>query len=132
MDSGASHLLLNNKELFTQLSTCTSSLTTASHKAYRPHGVGTASIDFQYTDGTWITLPFLQAFYDPNAPNLLSVRQMIRHGTRSPDFISLTLHHGASLFDLYGTGRDYVPGALRHILGLMFFIERAKVHNSIL
>ncbi|KAK3286729.1 hypothetical protein CYMTET_5734 [Cymbomonas tetramitiformis] len=83
-------------------------MTTASDQHYKPHNVGTASIDVQYTDGTWITLPFLQAFYDPNAPNLLSVRQMRRHGARSPDFIDLTWHHGASLFDLYDTGRDYV------------------------
>ncbi|KAK3262261.1 hypothetical protein CYMTET_28870 [Cymbomonas tetramitiformis] len=95
-------------ELFTELSPCTSSMTTTSDQHYKPHSVGTASIDFQYTDGTWITLPFLQAFYDPNAPNLLSVRQMLRHGARSPDFIDLTWHHGASLFDLYDTGRDYV------------------------
>ncbi|KAK3233976.1 hypothetical protein CYMTET_55755 [Cymbomonas tetramitiformis] len=107
-DSGASVCLFNCKTMFTHVNECHQTLHTASSTDFAPAGIGTAKLDFSMNDGTVHTVVLRDTYYDPNAPNLLSVRQMIECGFGSPDFIELTWKHEARLFDIIDTGKDYI------------------------
>ena len=108
VDSGASVCLFNAKSMFTHVDPCTSSLHTANSPDFRPAGIGTAKLDFSMHDGTVQTVVLRDTYYDPNAPNLLSVRQMIDCGFGTPDFIKLTWNYDARIFDILDTGKDYI------------------------
>ena len=108
VDSGASVCLFNSETMFTNVNECKSTLHTANSTDFKPAGIGTAKLDFIMSDGTVHTVVLRDTYYDPNAPNLLSVRQMIENGFGSPDFIELTWGHEARLFDILDTGKDYI------------------------
>ena len=111
VDSGASVCLFNSETMFTHVNTCRTSLHTTSTIDFKPAGIGTVKLDFSMNDGTVHTVVLPDTYYDPNAPNLLSVRQMIDAGFGSPDFIKLDWHHEARLFDILDTGKDYIVHA---------------------
>ncbi|KAK3252831.1 hypothetical protein CYMTET_37894 [Cymbomonas tetramitiformis] len=108
VDSGASNCLFNSKSMFTHVNPCTSTLSTANSTDFKPAGIGTAKLDFMMDNGTVQTVVLPETYYDPNAPNLLSVRQMIDCSFASPDFIKLTWNHDARIFDILDTGKDYI------------------------